>query len=49
MVSQKGQISSGLASLSITYALQITQLLVYTIRIFSNFESNIISVEGIKK
>ena len=49
MVFQKKEITAGSAGLSITYALQITQLLVYTIRIFSNFENNIISVETIKK
>ena len=48
-VLNKNNISSGLAGLTISYALSITQILMWMVRTFSEFEANIISVERIKE
>lgn len=48
-VLNKENISSGQAGLSISYALSITQILMWMVRTISDFETNIISVERIKE
>jgi len=48
-VLNKNNISPGQAGLSITYALSITQILMWMVRTVSDFETNIISVERIKE
>lgn len=48
-VLKKDSISPGEAGLSITYALSITQVLMWMVRTFSDFETHIISVERIKE
>jgi ABC-type branched-subunit amino acid transport system ATPase component len=48
-VLNKNNMSSGQAGLSISYALSITQILMWMVRTFSDFEANIISVERIKE
>jgi ABC-type multidrug transport system fused ATPase/permease subunit len=45
----KNSISSGQAGLAISYALSITQILMWMVRSMSEFEANIISVERIKE
>lgn len=48
-VLNKNNITSGEAGLAITYALSITQILMWMVRTFSEFEAHIISVERIKE
>ena len=48
-VLKRDSISSGQAGLSISYAISVTQLLMWMVRTFSKFEAHIISVERIKE
>lgn len=46
---QDGGMSAGLAGLSVSYALQITQALNWLVRMTSDVETNIVAVERIKE
>ncbi|XP_078381052.1 multidrug resistance-associated protein 1-like [Oculina patagonica] len=48
-VISRGKISGGLVGLSVTYALQITQKLNWMIRMSSQLETNLVSVERVKE
>ncbi|KAI0238037.1 Multidrug resistance-associated protein 1 [Lamellibrachia satsuma] len=48
-VLSRGNVNSGVVGLSITYALQITQSLSWMVRMTSDLETNIVSVERIKE
>ncbi|XP_052283971.1 ATP-binding cassette sub-family C member 3-like isoform X3 [Dreissena polymorpha] len=46
-VLERGKISSAIVGLSVSYALQITEILAWFVRMVSEFETNIVSVERI--
>ncbi|KAH3818612.1 hypothetical protein DPMN_120334 [Dreissena polymorpha] len=46
-VLERGNISSAIVGLSVSYALQITEILAWFVRMVSEFETNIVSVERI--
>jgi len=46
---RRGEISPGIAGLSISYALQVTQTLNWLVRMTSELETNIIAVERVKE
>lgn len=44
-VLSRGSISPGIAGLSVTYSLTVTNVLSYLVRTYSNYETNVVSVE----
>ena len=49
IVLRKGAIDASLAGLAVSYALQVTQSLNWTVRMISDLETNIVSVERVNE